>query len=225
MSQPMPPRSQGGFAIVYLIDLWLSRHKQYPRAPAYKRLYAAAVMLLVFYAISIWTALPAKDASGAVLVVRPTTAHRASRSKCRIPKLPLVLSSDAEPANRRSIQWLAWKVEWRLSDALTAGPDPTLLAGVFVLGVADVEVLQNAKAALSSARLVSGRVVACVCVVLAYRLDAAMCHCPAMDDMAATDIAIPKAATLRAIACTNAPAHCGGTDQLGRIRLCVRSCT
>src|SRR3984957_18657014 len=64
----------GGFAIVYLIDLWLSRHEQCPRAPA-KRLYGAAAMLLVLYGISIWTALPAKDASGAVLVVRPNGAQ------------------------------------------------------------------------------------------------------------------------------------------------------
>jgi hypothetical protein len=108
----------GGFAIVYLIDLWLSRHEQCRRAPA-KRLYAAAVMLLVFYGISIWTALPAKDASGAVLVVRPSAAQ-SEPTEQQDSKLPPSYPR-AEPANKRSIQWLWWKVEWRLSDALTAG--------------------------------------------------------------------------------------------------------
>ena len=64
----------GGFAIVYLIDLWLRRHETCPRAPA-NRLYGAAALLLALYGISIWTALPAKDASGAVLVVRPNAAQ------------------------------------------------------------------------------------------------------------------------------------------------------
>jgi hypothetical protein len=108
----------GGFAVVYLIDLWLGRHEQCPRAPA-KRLYAAAVMLLVFYAISIWTALPAKDAGGAVLVVRPDAAQSKPIEE-QDSELPPSYPR-AEPANRRSIQWLAWKVEWRLSDALTVG--------------------------------------------------------------------------------------------------------
>jgi hypothetical protein len=108
----------GGFAIVYFIDLWLSRHKDCPRAPA-KRLYGAAALLLVLYGISIWTALPAKDASGAVLVVRPNTAQ-IKPIEDQGSELPPSYPG-AEPANRRSIQWLAWKVEWRLSDSLTTG--------------------------------------------------------------------------------------------------------
>ncbi len=108
----------GGFAIVYLVDLWLSRREPCPRAPA-KRMYGAAAMLLVFYGISIWTALPAKDASGAVLVVRPNAAPNKPIEE-QDSELP-PSNPGAEPANRRSIQWLAWKVEWRLSDALTAG--------------------------------------------------------------------------------------------------------
>jgi hypothetical protein len=108
----------GGFAIVYFIDLWLSRHKDCPRAPA-KRLYGAAALLLVLYGISIWTALPAKDASGAVLVVRPNTAQ-IKPIEDQGSELPPSYPG-AEPPNRRSIQWLAWKVEWRLSDSLTTG--------------------------------------------------------------------------------------------------------
>jgi hypothetical protein len=108
----------GGFAIVYLIDLWLSRQEQCPRAPA-RKLYGAAAMLLVFYGISIWTALPAKDASGAVLVVRPNAALSKPIEE-QDSELPPSYPR-AEPPNRRSIQWLAWKVEWRLSDALTTG--------------------------------------------------------------------------------------------------------
>jgi hypothetical protein len=108
----------GGFAIVYLIDLWLGRHEPCPRAPA-KRLYGAAAMLLVFYGISIWTALPAKDASGAVLVVRPEAAQSEPIEE-QESKLPPSYPR-AEPPNRRSMQWIAWKIEWRLSDSLTAG--------------------------------------------------------------------------------------------------------
>ncbi len=108
----------GGFALVYLIDLWLSRHEDCRRASA-KRTYGAALMLLVFYGISIWTALPAKDASGAVLVIRPN-AEQSVPIEDQDSELPPSYPR-AEPANRRSMQWLAWKAEWRLSDALTAG--------------------------------------------------------------------------------------------------------
>ena len=108
----------GGFALVYVIDLWLGRNDDCPRAPA-SRLYAAAALLVALYAISIWTALPAKDASGAVLVVRPnaTQSRPIEEQDSQLPPS----YPRAEPENRRSIQWLAWKVEWRLSGALTEG--------------------------------------------------------------------------------------------------------
>ena len=108
----------GGFAIVYLIDLWLGRHEHCPRAPA-KRLYGAAAMLLVFYGISIWTAWPAKDASGAVLVVRPYS-QQGEALEAQESRLPPSYPRP-EPQNRRSIRWLAWKLEWRLSGGLTEG--------------------------------------------------------------------------------------------------------
>ena len=146
----------GGFAIVYLIDLWLSRHEQCPRAPA-KRLYAAAVMLLVFYGLSIWTALPAKDASGAVLVVRPNAAQSEPIEE-QDSQIAAVLSWCG--AGKQKIDRVG-RVEGRM--AALGRPDswldPTLLARMCVLGVADMEVLQDPEAALSSARLLSGRVV------------------------------------------------------------------
>jgi hypothetical protein len=108
----------GGFAIVYVIDFRLKRNDDCSRAPA-SRLYGGAALLLAFYVISIWTALPARDASGAVLVVKPnatqSTPIQAQDSQLS-PSYPR-----PEPVNKRSIQWLAWKIEWRLSGALTEG--------------------------------------------------------------------------------------------------------
>jgi hypothetical protein len=107
----------GGFAVVYVIDLWLRRYNC-PRAPG-SRLYGAAALLLAFYVISIWTAWPAKDASGAVLVVKPNAAQ-STPIEAQDSQLPPSYPR-AEPVNKRSIQWLAWKIEWRLSGALTEG--------------------------------------------------------------------------------------------------------
>jgi hypothetical protein len=106
----------GGFAVVYTIDLWLSRKTLVSVA---RTLYPAAVMLLALYGISIWTALPAKDASGAVLVVKPNGVQSIP-IEAQDSQLPPSYPK-AEPQNRRSIQWLAWKIEWRLAGALTEG--------------------------------------------------------------------------------------------------------
>ena len=108
----------GGLAIVYLIDLWSGRREHNLRAPA-GRLYAAALLLLALYGMSIWAAWPAKDASGAELVVKPNPAlTRALGAQQSLLPPP---HPHAEPENKRSVRWLAWKVESRLSGALTDG--------------------------------------------------------------------------------------------------------
>jgi hypothetical protein len=107
----------GGLAVVYLIDLWLGRREQNV-FPSAGRLYSAGALLVALYAISIWVALPAKDASGAGLVIKPNPAQSqllAEQQSQLPPRYP-----PAEPENRRSVQWLAWKVEARLAE-LTEG--------------------------------------------------------------------------------------------------------
>ena len=107
----------GGLAIVYLIDLELARRKNSPRAPV-RRLSSAATLLIALYGVSIWVALPSKNASGAGLVIRPNSAQsqplEALQSQLP-PRYP-----GPEPESKRSIQWLAWKVETRLAE-LTEG--------------------------------------------------------------------------------------------------------
>jgi hypothetical protein len=106
----------GGLAIVYLIDLWMERRK--PDVSVGK-VYPAAALLLALYGISILTAFPSKDASGAGLVFMPNPAVKevveAQQSQLT-PPYP-----HPEPGDKRSIQWLAWKVESRLSGGLTEG--------------------------------------------------------------------------------------------------------
>lgn len=107
----------GGVAVVYTIDLWLGR-REHNVGVHRVRLYSAGALLLVLYGTCIWVALPAKDTSGAGFVVRPKLAQsepiEAQQSQLP-PRFP-----PAEPENRSSIQWLAWKVEARLAE-LTEG--------------------------------------------------------------------------------------------------------
>lgn len=118
----------GGLAIVYLIDLWLGR-REHPMGVPGVRLYSAAALLLVLYGTSIWAALPAKDASGAGLVVRPNLAQKevveAQQSQLP-PRYPR-----AEPENGSSVQWLAWKVETRLAELTEGLIQPFWLGCVF----------------------------------------------------------------------------------------------
>ena len=107
----------GGLAIVYLIDLWLGRRQRNFGVPGV-RLYSASALLLALYGISIWVALPAKDASGAGLVIRPNPvqSHAIEAQQSQLPpRYPR-----PEPENRSSIRRLAWKVETRLAE-LTEG--------------------------------------------------------------------------------------------------------
>ncbi len=118
----------GGLAIVYLIDLWLGRREHDVGVPRV-RLYSAGALLLVLYGISIWVALPAKDTSGAGFVIRPNHAQsqpiEAQQSQLP-PRYPR-----AEPENRSSIQWLAWKVEARLAELTEGLIQPFWLGCVF----------------------------------------------------------------------------------------------
>jgi len=107
----------GGLAIVFLIDLWLGRREHNLCVPT-GRLYSAIALLLALYGVSIWAAWPAKDTSGAGFVIRRIPAQNrpieAQQSQLP-PRYP-----PPEPENRRSVQWLAWKVEARLAE-LTEG--------------------------------------------------------------------------------------------------------
>jgi hypothetical protein len=118
----------GGLAVVYLIDLWLGRREINPGMHRV-RLYSAGALLLVLYGISIWVALPAKDTSGAGFVIRPNLSQsqpiEAQQSQLP-PRYP-----PAEPGNRRSIQWLAWKVEARLAELTEGLIQPFWLGCVF----------------------------------------------------------------------------------------------
>jgi hypothetical protein len=118
----------GGLAIVYLIDLWLGR-REHNFSVSGVRLYSAAALLLALYGASIWAALPAKDASGAGLVVRPNPAQKevveAQQSQLP-PRYPR-----AEPENGSSVQWLAWKVETRLAELTEGLIQPFWLGCVF----------------------------------------------------------------------------------------------
>jgi hypothetical protein len=107
----------GGLAITYLIDLWRGRREVDLDVSRVGR-YSAAALLLALYGVSVWVALPPKDTSGAGFVIRPGTAQtqpiEAQQSNLP-PRYPR-----AEPENRSSVQWLAWKIESRLAE-LTEG--------------------------------------------------------------------------------------------------------
>jgi hypothetical protein len=108
----------GGLAIVYAIDLWLGSRKDNSRVSA-RALVAASFLLLAMYGLSIWAAHPAKDASGAAFVFRPGNAPDSwinSQQSQLPPSYP-----PPEPENKRSLQWLNWKLEARLSGGLTDG--------------------------------------------------------------------------------------------------------
>jgi hypothetical protein len=107
----------GGLAIVYLIDLWLARREDSQRGPA-RKLYFAIALVLALYGVSIWVASPSKNASGAGLVFRPNSEQSQGLEALQSqlpPRYPR-----PEPENKRSVQWLAWKVESRLAE-LTEG--------------------------------------------------------------------------------------------------------
>ena len=107
----------GGLAVVYLIDVWLG-HREGTLSARRSRLIAASALLMALYGVSIWVALPAKDASGAGLVIRPNplqTQLIETQQSQLPPRYPR-----AEPKNRGSLPWLAWKVEARLAE-LTEG--------------------------------------------------------------------------------------------------------
>jgi hypothetical protein len=107
----------GGMAIVYLIDLWLAR-RSYDLRSNWRKLSAAAALLFLLYGIAIWTAFPAKDASGAGLVVRPNPKRIAwlSSQQSQLPR-----EVPPEPQNKKSLDWFSWKLEARLSGGLTRG--------------------------------------------------------------------------------------------------------
>jgi hypothetical protein len=108
----------GGLAIVYAIDLWLGRRAQKPFASA-GRLAAASLVLLAMYGFSIWAAHPAKDASGAAFAFRGGEAPHSwidSQQSQLPPSYP-----SPEPNDKKSIQWLNWKLKSRLSGGLTEG--------------------------------------------------------------------------------------------------------
>jgi hypothetical protein len=118
----------GGLAVVYLIDLWLAR-REGPLGVPGARLGAAAALLLALYGVSIWVALPAKDASGAGLVVRPNplqTQLIETQQSQLPPRYPR-----AEPKHRSSVQWLAWKIESRLAELTEGLIQPFWLGCVF----------------------------------------------------------------------------------------------
>ena len=115
----------GGLAVVFLIDLWLQRRVYKPGA----RLYGATALLLALYGVSIWVALPAKDASGAGLVIRPDAAQRdpiETQQSLLPPRYPR-----PEPTNGKSVRWLAWKVETRLAELTEGLIQPFWLGCVF----------------------------------------------------------------------------------------------
>ena len=118
----------GGLAVVYLIDIWLGHREGALRVPR-AGFMAAATLLLALYGISILVALPAKDASGAGLVIRPNplqTQLIETQQSQLPPRYPL-----AEPKNRRSIRWLAWKIESRLAELTEGLIQPFWLGCVF----------------------------------------------------------------------------------------------
>ena len=108
----------GGFAIVYLIDLWLKRKEWNLLLPAGKLL-GAALLLLVFYGVSIRTAWPAKDAGGAAFAFKAVSGASPALEEQQSLLPPLY--PGPEPQNKRSARWVAWKLESRLSGALTEG--------------------------------------------------------------------------------------------------------
>jgi hypothetical protein len=108
----------GGLAFVYLIDLWLERNKDGLGVPI-SRLYSAIVLLLALYGVSIWAAFPSKDASGAGLVFMPNPALKNAVEAQQSNLIPPYFRP--EPQNKRSVQWLAWKLETRLAGGLTEG--------------------------------------------------------------------------------------------------------
>jgi hypothetical protein len=71
------------------------------------------------YGLCIWAAHPAKDASGAAFAFRNGDAPH-SWFDLQQSQLPPSYPRP-EPENKRSIQWLNWKLESRLSGGLTEG--------------------------------------------------------------------------------------------------------
>ena len=118
----------GGLAAVYVIDLFLERRAGKLAVPA-RKFYSAAVLLLALYAVSIWAAWPAKNASGAGLVIRPgggvSDTGVETQQSLLPPRYP-----PPEPAQKRSIQWIVWETEKALTAGLTEG-----LIAPFWLGI------------------------------------------------------------------------------------------
>jgi hypothetical protein len=118
----------GGFAIVYLVDLWLGRRPPTLRASA-GRLSSAAVLLLALYGISIWAALPAKDAGGAAFVIKPNSAQTGALAAQQSQLPPRY--ARPEPEHGNLVGWLAWKVNSRLAELTEGLIQPFWLGCVF----------------------------------------------------------------------------------------------
>jgi hypothetical protein len=110
-----------GLAIVYLIDLWLERRAGNLSLAAGK-LFTAVFLLLALYALSIWTAWPAKTVGGAGLVIHtvgaPNQTPEALEAQQSLlpPRYP-----PPQPENRRSLRWVVWELEKGLTAGLTEG--------------------------------------------------------------------------------------------------------
>jgi hypothetical protein len=118
----------GGLAIVYLIDLWLAWRKKNLSLPVL-RLCLATALLLALYGASLWAALPAKDANGAALVIRPNQGQSQpveEQQSLLPPRYP-----PPEPINGGSVRWLAWKLEFRLAELTEGLIQPFWLGCVF----------------------------------------------------------------------------------------------
>src|ERR1700677_2415057 len=108
----------GGLAIVYLIDLWLDRRAGNSTLAAGK-LFTAVFLLLALYAVSIWTAWPAKTVGGPGFVTHPVAAQNQAieaQQSLLPPRYP-----PPQPENRRSLRWVAWELEKGLTAGLTEG--------------------------------------------------------------------------------------------------------
>jgi hypothetical protein len=108
----------GGLAIVYLIDLWLERRAGNSTLAAGK-LFPAIFLLLALYAVSIWTAWPAKTVGGPGFVSHPVGApdqSLESQQSLLPPRYP-----PPQPENKRSLRWVAWELEKGLTAGLTEG--------------------------------------------------------------------------------------------------------
>lgn len=130
----------GGLAVVYLIDLWLA-HRKGGLAIDRRQSSAAAALLVALYAIAIWTAFPAKEATGAGLVVRPNPALTAwmNAQQSQLPR------ARPEPLDKKSLAWLSWKLEARLAGGLTLGLIEPFWLGCLVWAAVCWKLFRNRK--------------------------------------------------------------------------------